>query len=76
MPPPTPRQQQRRARLETVIGLAAPFLDLILTAGERVSKVAGRGEDDYIPIRTPSEAFELAPARAGAVPARRSEVSD
>lgn len=76
MPPPTPRQQQRRARFETAIGLAAPFLDLILTAGERVSKVAGRGEDDYIPIRAPSEAFELTPARAAAAPARPREVSD
>jgi hypothetical protein len=41
-----------------VIGLAAPFLDLVLAAGERVSRIVGPA-DDYIPIRPPSEAFEL-----------------
>lgn len=58
MPPPTPRQQLRRARFETLIGVAAPVLDLVLSAGERVSRIVGR-EDDYIPIRASSEAFEL-----------------
>jgi len=41
-----------------LIGLAAPFLDLVLAAGERVSRIVGR-EDDYIPIRPASEALEL-----------------
>jgi hypothetical protein len=45
-----------------VIGLAAPFLDLLLAVGDRVSRVVSSG-DDYIPIRPPSEAFELTPAR-------------
>jgi hypothetical protein len=60
MPPPTPRQQLRRARFEALIGVAAPALDLVLSAGERVSRIVGR-EDDYIPIRASSEAFELTP---------------
>ncbi len=67
MPPPTPRQQLRRVRLERAIGLAAPVFDLVLSAGERLSKVVGR-EDDYIPIRAPSEAFELAPSKSAADP--------
>ena len=58
MPPATPQQQRSRARIEGVIGFVAPLLDLVLAAGERVSRVVGPG-DDYIPIRAPSEAFEL-----------------
>ena len=72
MPPPTPRQQLRRARLERAIGLAAPLLDLVLSTGERLSKVVGR-EDDYIPIRAPSEAFELAPSRKAAGPVAKAD---
>ena len=52
MPPPTPQQQQRRARFEGIIGLAAPFLDLMLVVGDRVSRVVSP-DDDYIPIRAP-----------------------
>ncbi len=63
MPPATPQQQRSRARIEGVIGFVAPFLDLVLAAGERVSRVVGPG-DDYIPIRAPSEAFELGSARS------------
>jgi hypothetical protein len=71
MPPPTPRQQQRRARIEGLIGIAAPVLDLVLTAGDRLSRIVGR-DDDYIPIRPASEAFELTPSGAGKSPARSS----
>jgi hypothetical protein len=63
MPPITPQQQIRRERFESVIALAAPVLDLVLVVGERVSRLVGPG-DDYIPIRPPSEAFDLEPARA------------
>lgn len=41
-----------------MIGLAAPFLDLVLAAGERISRTVGPA-DDYIPVRPASEAFEL-----------------
>ena len=44
----TPQQQVRRERFESVIGLAAPFLDLVLTVGERISRAVGPA-DDYIP---------------------------
>jgi len=57
VPPPTPQQLRTRARFESVIGLAAPFLDLVLMAGERVSRIAGRN-DDYVPIRA-GERLEL-----------------
>jgi hypothetical protein len=64
MPPPTPRQQRARARIEGAIGLAAPILDLVLATGERLSRVVGPA-DDYIPIRAPSEAFELGAPKSG-----------
>jgi hypothetical protein len=38
-------------RIEALIGLAAPVLDLILFAGERVSRVAGRNQIDPDPPR-------------------------
>ena len=62
MPPTTPAQHRTRARFESLIGLAAPALDLVLAAGDRFSRIVGP-PDDYIPIRSPSEAFELTPAR-------------
>ena len=70
MPGSTPQQQMRRERFESLIGLAAPFLDLVLVVGDRVSRIVSPG-DDYIPIRPPSEAFELQPAkRDESAPAR------
>jgi len=59
---PTPQQQLRRRRVERLIGLAAPAFDLVLAVGERLSRIVGP-EDDYIPIRAPSDAFELGPGR-------------
>jgi hypothetical protein len=62
MPRSTPEQVRLRERFEGLIGLVAPALDLVLAAGERISRVVGT-EDDYYPIRPPGESFELAPAR-------------
>jgi hypothetical protein len=64
---PTPQQVRLRERFEALIGLAAPILDLVLAAGDRLSRVTGP-EDEYYPIRPPGEAFELVPpsrAKAG-----------
>ena len=60
MSPATPDQLRTRARVESLIGLAAPALDLLLAAAERVSRVVGR-DDDYIPIRPASDRLELGP---------------
>jgi hypothetical protein len=51
VPHPTPRQLALRSRVETLIGVAAPFLDLLLLAGDRVSRVAGRNDIDPEPPR-------------------------
>ena len=71
MPPPTPRQQLRRRRFESLIALAAPLLDVVLATGDRVSRIAGP-EDDYYPIRAPGEVFELGPAPPTERPAREA----
>lgn len=64
MASPTPEQIRLRERFEALIGLAAPVLDLVLAAGDRLSRVAGP-EDEYYPIRPPGEAFELSPVSRG-----------
>ena len=47
----TPAQLARQRRVEALIGAAAPFLDLLLAAGDRVSRVAGRNDIDPEPPR-------------------------
>jgi hypothetical protein len=56
----SPTQVARRRRLEALIKLAAPALDAVLAAGDRVSRVVGRNELPPDPVR-----------RAGLPPARR-----
>ena len=64
MPPPTPQQQRRRDQVESLIRLAAPVLDVVLAVGDRVARISSR-DDEYIPIRSAGEAFELGPSRRG-----------
>ena len=45
------RQLANRARIERLLRIAAPVLDLVLAAGERASRVAGRNEIDPEPSR-------------------------
>jgi len=47
----TPGQLALRRRIESVIRLAAPVLDVVLFAGEQVSRVAGRNQVDPEPPR-------------------------
>jgi hypothetical protein len=47
----TPAQRERRRRIERLIGLAAPALDLLLFAGDRIARVAGRNEIPPEPAR-------------------------
>lgn len=57
----TPDQVRRRDRLESLIRLAAPGLDLLLAAGERVSRLVERDDPEIYPPRS----------RAGAEPPPR-----
>lgn len=47
----SPSQRENRRRIEAVLRLAAPALDLLLAAGDRVSRVAGRNQIDPEPPR-------------------------
>lgn len=71
MTPPTIDQQRRRARFEALIGLAAPALDLVLAAGDRLSRLVGPA-DEHIPIRPSGERLELGPSRRRQVERSRS----
>jgi hypothetical protein len=44
-------QLVRRRRIEALIRLAAPALDLVLYAGDRVSRVTGRNELPPEPVQ-------------------------
>jgi hypothetical protein len=46
--PPNARLQRR---VETVIRLLAPPLDVLLAVGERVARVLAPGDPDYVPVR-------------------------
>jgi hypothetical protein len=72
----TPQQRVWGDRVEALIGLAAPVLDLVLSAGDRVSRALAPGDADYYPIRAPAEAFELAPAPGENETRKRSEPVD
>jgi hypothetical protein len=54
----TPGQQRTRERIESVIGLASPFLDLVLAVGDRISRLAEPEDHEYYPVRSPEEAGE------------------
>jgi hypothetical protein len=52
----TPSQARTRRRVETLIRIAAPALDLMLAVGERVSRIVEPEDHEYYPPRPPSEA--------------------
>ena len=45
----SPAQLELQRRVESLIALAAPALDLLLFAGDRVSRIAGRNQIDPEP---------------------------
>ena len=47
----TPAQLRTRRRVESVIRLMAPALDLVLAAGDRVSRILEREDVEYYPPR-------------------------
>jgi hypothetical protein len=72
----TPQQRVWRDRAEALIGLAAPFLDLVLSLGDGVSRVISPGESDHYPIRSADEALELESLRSEGERARASQPVD
>ena len=61
----SPNQLANRARIERLIRIAAPALDLVLAAGERVSRVAGRNQIDPEPSRRSLRAEARTPLGGG-----------
>ena len=48
----TPEQRRTRERFETLIGLAAPVLNLVLSVGDRVSRIVEPEDSEYYPVRS------------------------
>ena len=48
----TPEQRRTRARVETLIRLMSPALNLVLAAGERISRVVEPVDHEYYPPRS------------------------
>jgi hypothetical protein len=48
----TPEQRKTRDRIETLIGLAAPALNLVLAFGDRLSRVVEPEDSEYYPVRS------------------------
>ena len=64
MAPLTPEQRRTRDRVETLISLAAPVLNLVLAVGDRVSRIVEPEDSEYYPLRSgqiEAEAKEAAP---------------
>jgi hypothetical protein len=51
MPPMTPDQVRTRRRVESLIRVMAPALDLVLAAGDRISRVVEPEDVEYYPPR-------------------------
>jgi hypothetical protein len=49
--PSTPEQLRTRNRVESMIRLVAPALDLVLAAGDRLSRIVERDDAEYYPPR-------------------------
>lgn len=62
----TPSQLATRARVEGLIAIAAPFLDIVLGIGERISRIAEPTDHEYYPVRAGGE--QRLPGEAGAAP--------
>jgi hypothetical protein len=63
MAPLTPEQRRTRDRVERLIRLMAPGLDLVLAAGERLSRIVEPDDYEYYPIRSSLPAGEEQPKR-------------
>ena len=67
MAPPTPTQLAWRGRIEALIRLARPGLDLVLAAGERLSRAVEPEDLDWSPPRpvsSPGATLRVGPGPA------------
>jgi hypothetical protein len=47
----TPAQRRWRSRIETMLRISAPALDVLLAAGDRLSRAVERDDLDWVPPR-------------------------
>lgn len=59
----TPDQRRTRRRVETLISIAAPALNLVLALGDRISRIAEPEDSEYYPVRSGLIEGEAAAAR-------------
>jgi hypothetical protein len=48
----TPAQRRTRERVERLISLAAPALNLVLAVGDRLSRIVEPEDSEYYPVRS------------------------
>jgi len=65
MAPLTPDQVRLRERVESLIRLAAPGLNLVLAVGERISRLVEPEDDEYYPPRPRGGAPQPPPPSSG-----------
>jgi hypothetical protein len=69
----TPDQRRTRDRVETFIAIVAPALNLVLAAGDRLSRIVEPEDTEYYPVRSgllePEGAAGADPASGGPGPA-------
>ena len=70
MAPLAPGQLRTRRRVESVIRLMAPALDVVLAVGDRVSRIVERDDPEYYAPRVGRSAEDALRA-AGDRPAKR-----
>jgi hypothetical protein len=65
--PLSPDQRRRRERVETLISIAAPALNLVLAIGDRLSRIVEPEDSEYYPVRSGQIEAETAqePAASG-----------
>lgn len=62
----TPDQIRTRERVESVIRLVAPGLNLILAAGERLSRIVEPDDPEYYPARVERDTSPATTTRGSA----------
>ena len=69
----TASQERTRDRFETLIGMMAPGLSLVLAVGDRISRVIQPEDFDYYPVRPLGE-WEPRPGDISSEPKDESQV--
>ena len=64
--PLTPEQRRRRDQVEMLIRLMAPGLNLVLQAGDRLSRIVAPKDEEYYPVRAGTIDPELPPSSGAA----------